>query len=128
MPEDLLGNGISCYLLSRVIFDKGALLFTTVGNDSTFQPNPNYVFQTEHLSYFKFVGRVVSDSTLRFLSQTSSPLIELRMKVLFDGQLLDVHFTRSFYEHMLGVIVTYHVIEATDPGYFKNLKWILEVC
>jgi len=47
-------------LLSRVIFDKNALLFTTVGNNSTFQPNPNSVYQTEHLSYFKFVGRVVS--------------------------------------------------------------------
>lgn len=46
-------------LLSRVIFDKGALLFTTVGNDATFQPNPNSVYQTEHLSYFKFVGRMV---------------------------------------------------------------------
>lgn len=46
-------------LLSRVIFDKGALLFTTVGNNATFQPNPNSVYQTEHLSYFKFVGRVV---------------------------------------------------------------------
>lgn len=94
-------------LLSRVIFDKGALLFTTVGNDSTFQPNPNSVYQTEHLSYFKFVGRVVG-------------------KALFDGQLLDVHFTRSFYKHILGVKVTYHDIEAIDPGYFKNLKWMLE--
>lgn len=46
-------------ILSRVIFDKGALLFTTVGNNATFQPNPNSVYQTEHLSYFKFVGRVV---------------------------------------------------------------------
>ncbi|OIV97840.1 hypothetical protein TanjilG_12597 [Lupinus angustifolius] len=70
-------------LLSRVIFDKGALLFTTVGNELTFQPNPNSVYQTEHLSYFKFVGRVVG-------------------KALFDGQLLDVHFTRSFYKHILG--------------------------
>nr|XP_043635676.1 E3 ubiquitin-protein ligase UPL2-like [Erigeron canadensis] len=94
-------------LLSRVIFDKGALLFTTVGNDSTFQPNPNSVYQTEHLSYFKFVGRVVG-------------------KALFDGQLLDVHFTRSFYKHILGAKVTYHDIEAIDPGYFKNLKWMLE--
>lgn len=50
-------------LLSRVTFDKGALLFTTVGNESTFQPNPNSVYQTEHLSYFKFVGRVVSSSS-----------------------------------------------------------------
>ncbi|XP_010520834.1 PREDICTED: E3 ubiquitin-protein ligase UPL2-like [Tarenaya hassleriana] len=94
-------------LLSRVIFDKNALLFTTVGNDSTFQPNPNSVFQTEHLSYFKFVGRVVG-------------------KALFDGQLLDVHFTRSFYKHILGVKVTYHDIEAIDPDYYKNLKWMLE--
>ncbi|CAO2834572.1 unnamed protein product [Amaranthus hypochondriacus] len=93
--------------LSRVIFDKGALLFTTVGNDSTFQPNPNSVYQTEHLSYFKFVGRVVG-------------------KALFDGQLLDVHFTRSFYKHILGVKVTYHDIEAIDPDYYKNLKWMLE--
>ncbi|XP_054788719.1 E3 ubiquitin-protein ligase UPL2-like [Prosopis cineraria] len=94
-------------LLSRVIFDKGALLFTTVGNESTFQPNPNSVYQTEHLSYFKFVGRVVG-------------------KALFDGQLLDVHFTRSFYKHILGVKVTYHDIEAIDPDYYKNLKWMLE--
>ncbi|MCO5577516.1 hypothetical protein L7F22_031347 [Adiantum nelumboides] len=94
-------------ILSRVIFDKGALLFTTVGNDSTFQPNPNSVFQTEHLSYFKFVGRVVA-------------------KAVFDGQLLDVYFTRSFYKHILGVKVTYHDIEAVDPDYYKNLKWMLE--
>lgn len=46
-------------LLSRVIFDRGALLFTTVGNNASFQPNPNSVYQTEHLSYFKFVGRMV---------------------------------------------------------------------
>ncbi|XP_059637615.1 E3 ubiquitin-protein ligase UPL2-like [Cornus florida] len=93
--------------LSKVIFDKGALLFTTVGNESTFQPNPNSAYQTEHLSYFKFIGRVVG-------------------KALFDGQLLDVHFTRSFYKHILGVKVTYLDIEAIDPDYFKNLKWMLE--
>ncbi|XP_051125493.1 E3 ubiquitin-protein ligase UPL1 isoform X2 [Andrographis paniculata] len=94
-------------LLSRVIFDKGALLFTTVGNNATFQPNPNSVYQTEHLSYFRFVGRVVA-------------------KALFDSQLLDVYFTRSFYKHILGVKVTYHDIEAVDPDYYKNLKWMLE--
>ncbi|KAI4388584.1 hypothetical protein MLD38_000898 [Melastoma candidum] len=94
-------------LLSRVIFDRGALLFTAVGNSATFQPNPNSVYQTEHLSYFKFVGRVVA-------------------KALFDGQLLDVHFTRSFYKHILGIKVTYHDIEAVDPDYYKNLKWLLE--
>ncbi|GMH01601.1 hypothetical protein Nepgr_003440 [Nepenthes gracilis] len=91
----------------KVIFDKGALLFTTVGNDSTFQPNSNSVYQTEHLSYFKIVGRVVG-------------------KAVYDGQLLDVHFTRSFYKHILWAKVTYHDIEAIDPDYYKNLKWMLE--
>lgn len=46
---------------------------------------------------------------------------------MFDGQLLDVYFTRSFYKHILGVKVTYHDIEAVDPDYYKNLKWMLEV-
>ncbi|KAG9144122.1 hypothetical protein Leryth_013768 [Lithospermum erythrorhizon] len=90
-------------LLSRVIFDKGALLFTTVGNNAITITNS----KLKHLSYFKFVGRMVA-------------------KALFDGQLLDVYFTRSFYKHILGVKVTYHDIEAVDPDYYKNLKWMLE--
>jgi len=121
-------------LLSRVIFDKGALLFTTVGNESTFQPNPNSVYQTEHLSYFKFIGRVVSVFATAlnaccwsYVILTCRFLIIQVGKALFDGQLLDVHFTRSFYKHILGVKVTYHDIEAIDPDYFKNLKWMLEV-
>ncbi|GKF17182.1 E3 ubiquitin protein ligase UPL1-like protein [Tanacetum coccineum] len=104
---DACGLTREWYQLFRVIFDKGALLFTTGGNNTTFQPNPNYVYHTEHLSYFKFVGCVVA-------------------KALFDGQLLDVYFTRSFYKHILGVKVTYHDIEAVDPDYYKNLKWMLE--
>ncbi|KAG0451469.1 hypothetical protein HPP92_026409 [Vanilla planifolia] len=31
-----------------------------------------------------------------------------------------------FYKHILGVKVTYHDIEAVDPDYYKNLKWMLE--
>ncbi|PWA45461.1 Armadillo [Artemisia annua] len=63
-------------LLSRVIFDKGALPSTTGGNNATFQPNPNFVYRTEHLSYFKFVGRVVA-------------------KALFDGRMLVTYLTFS---------------------------------
>ncbi|GFZ12610.1 LOW protein: E3 ubiquitin ligase-like protein [Actinidia rufa] len=93
--------------LKRLYLTRELYFFTTVGNDATFQPNPNSVYQTEHLSYFKFVGRVVA-------------------KALFDGQLFDVYFTRSFYKHILGVKVTYYDIEAVDPDYYKNLKWMLE--
>ena len=46
--------------LCRAVFDRNALLVTTVGNESSFQPNPNSVLQAEHLAFFKFVGRVVS--------------------------------------------------------------------
>ncbi|KAK6947097.1 HUWE1/Rev1, ubiquitin binding region [Dillenia turbinata] len=128
-------------LLSRVIFDKGTLLFTTVGNNATFQPNPNSVYQTEHLSYFRFVGRVVNLFTHWFSSPGTNYTVYLFInlvlvnqlsgsfqvaKALFDGQLLDVYFTRSFYKHILGVKVTYHDIEAVDPDYYKNLRWMLE--
>ncbi|KAL3504929.1 hypothetical protein ACH5RR_034770 [Cinchona calisaya] len=47
-------------------------------------------------------------------------------KAVFDEHLLDVHFTRSFYKHILGVKVTYHDIEVIDPNYFKKLKWMIE--
>lgn len=69
-------------LLSRVIFDKGALLFTTVGNSATFQPNPNSVYQTEHLSYFKFIGRVVI---------FSRPLCKFRFWCIFFHPVFSLH-------------------------------------
>ena len=78
-------------ILMRAIlnFDNG--LFINSEESLTVQPNPiSAVVQPEHLEYFKFVGRVVG-------------------KALADGQLLDVHFTRSFYKHMLGIPITYHV-------------------
>jgi E3 ubiquitin-protein ligase HUWE1 len=47
-------------------------------------------------------------------------------KAVADGFLLDAHFTRSFYKHMLGIPVTVQDMEGVDPEYFKNLKQILE--
>jgi len=95
-------------VLAREMFNVENALFVTVGNNSaTFQPNPNSYVHPDHLSYFKFIGRVVG-------------------KALYDGQLLDAHFARSFYKHMLGVTITYEDIEAIDPDYYKNLKWMLE--
>ena len=61
----------------------------------------------DHLQYFKFVGRFVA-------------------KALVDGQILDAYFTRSLYKHLLGEPLSYEDIEAVDPDYFKNLKWMLE--
>lgn len=77
------------------MFNPNISLFVPTGG-STFQPNPNSIVQndeargTNHLDFFKFVGRVVG-------------------KALYDGQVIDAYFTRSFYKHMLGQPLTYQV-------------------
>jgi len=93
-------------ILAREMFNPNYCLFLPTA-EQTFQPNKNSSINHEHLGYFKFIGRVFG-------------------KALLDGQLMDAHFTRSFYKHILGLLVTYHDIEAIDPEYYKNLKWILD--
>lgn len=100
-------------LMSREMFNPAISLFCAVPEGtSTFQPNPNSEVQsdpgrgTSHLDYFSFVGRVVG-------------------KALHDNELIDAHFTRSLYKHMLGMPLSYQDIEAVDPDYYKNLEWML---
>ena len=94
-------------ILAKEIFNPNYALFTSTEDGCTFQPNPNSSINPDHLSYFRFVGRIVG-------------------KALADGFLLDAHFTRSLYKHMLGMTPTYHDMEAIDPDYYRNLKTILE--
>ncbi|CAM9807039.1 unnamed protein product [Discosporangium mesarthrocarpum] len=89
-------------ILAREIFNQNYGLFIAAADGATFQPNPISHVNSEHLGYFKFVGRIVG-------------------KAIADGQLLDAHFTQSFYKHILGVQVTHHDMEAIDPDYYKNL-------
>jgi E3 ubiquitin-protein ligase HUWE1 len=93
-------------VLAREIFNANYALFTATSDSVTFQPNAQSYINPEHLSYFKFVGRVIG-------------------KAICDGQLLDAHFTRSFYKHMLGQPVSYHDLEGIEPEYYKSLKQIL---
>jgi len=94
-------------ILAKEIFNPNYALFTSTEDGCTFQPNPNSNVNPDHLSYFRFVGRIVG-------------------KAVADGYLLDSHFTRSLYKHMLGKEPTHHDMEAIDPDYYKNLKTILE--
>ena len=88
-------------------------LFVKSAEHVTYQPNfaLSMSDSTEQydmsLKYFHFIGRVFG-------------------KAIYDGQLLDAHFTRSFYKHMLGVAVSVQDIAAFDPAYHKSLVWILE--
>jgi hypothetical protein len=62
-------------ILTKEIFKPNYGLFLPCSDGITFQPNPNSNANPEHLEYFKFIGRVFA-------------------KAIFDGHLLDVHFTR----------------------------------
>lgn len=73
-------------ILAKEIFNPNYALFTSTEDGCTFQPNPNSSINPDHLSYFRFVGRIVG-------------------KAVSDGFLLDAHFTRSLYKHMLGLKV-----------------------
>ncbi|CAM9823054.1 unnamed protein product [Sphacelaria rigidula] len=92
-------------ILARDIFNQNYALFIAAADGATFQPNPVSHVNSDHLVYFKFVGRIVG-------------------KAIADGQALDAHFTQSFYKHILGVQVTHQDMEAIDPDYYKNLLQI----
>lgn len=93
-------------VLAREIFNANYALFISAGDNVTFQPNPQSNINHDHLSYFKFIGRVIG-------------------KAICDGHLLDAHFTRSFYKHILGLPVTINDLEAIEPEYYKSLTQIL---
>ena len=99
-------------VMAREIFNANLALFIAVPDGaSTFQPNPNSIIQNDrgvnHLDFFRFVGRLVG-------------------KAVYDGQLIDAHFTRSFYKHMLNQPLTYQDLEAVDLDFYKQMKWILD--
>ncbi|OAD77606.1 hypothetical protein PHYBLDRAFT_108316, partial [Phycomyces blakesleeanus NRRL 1555(-)] len=95
-------------VLARQMFDPNYALFITSAADKlTYQPNRASWVNPDHLSFFKFVGRLIG-------------------KAIYDGRLLDAYFTRSFYKHILGRQVDYRDVEAIDPSYYKSLVWMLE--
>lgn len=95
-------------ILARQMFDPNNALFQPCAADKlTYQPNKNSWVNPEHLSFFKFVGRVIG-------------------KAIYDGRLLDAYFARSLYRQLLGKPVDYKDVEWVDPEYYKSLCWILE--
>jgi len=95
-------------ILARQMFDPNNALFQPCAADKlTYQPNKNSWVNPEHLSFFKFVGRVIG-------------------KAIYDGRLLDAYFAKSLYRQILGKPVDYRDVEWVDPEYFNSLCWILE--
>ncbi|XP_078076322.1 E3 ubiquitin-protein ligase NEDD4-like isoform X9 [Mustelus asterias] len=97
------------FLLSKEMFNPYYGLFEYSATDNyTLQINPNSgLCNEDHLSYFKFIGRVAG-------------------MAVHHGKLLDGFFIRPFYKMMLGKSITLKDMESVDGEYFNSLKWILE--
>lgn len=95
-------------VLSRQMFDPGYALFIPVSSDrTTFHPNQLSSVNEEHLMFFKFIGRIIG-------------------KALYEGRVLDCHFSRAVYKRILGKAVSVKDMESLDPDYYKSLVWMLE--
>ncbi|CAG2175804.1 unnamed protein product, partial [Oppiella nova] len=95
-------------IISREIFNPMYALFTTSPGDRvTYMINSASHCNSNHLSYFKFVGRVIA-------------------KAVYDNKLLECYFTRSFYKHILGKLVKHIDMESEDYSFYQGLVFLLE--
>ena len=95
-------------VLSRQMFDPNYALFVPVNSDrNTYHPNKASGINPEHLLFFRFVGRIIG-------------------KALYDGRLLDCHFSRPVYRKILGKKVALKDMETLDLDYYKSLVWMLD--
>jgi E3 ubiquitin-protein ligase HUWE1 len=96
------------HVLAQQIFDPNFALFEPCAADKqTYQPNKHSSVVDDHLSFFKFVGRVIG-------------------KAIYDGRLLDAYFSRAFYKQILGRSVDMRDLESIDPEFHKSLQWMLD--
>jgi E3 ubiquitin-protein ligase HUWE1 len=47
-------------------------------------------------------------------------------KAIYDNKLLECYFTRSFYKHILGILVKYTDMESEDYSFYKGLVYLME--
>lgn len=95
-------------VLSRQMFNPDYALFVPVASDrTTFHPNRLSAINQEHLMFFKFIGRIIG-------------------KALYEGRVLDCHFSRAVYKRILGKPVSLKDMETLDLEYYKSLLWMLE--
>lgn len=95
-------------VLSRQMFNPDYALFIPVASDrTTFHPNRLSAINQEHLLFFKFIGRVIG-------------------KALYEGRVLDCHFSRAVYKRILGKPVSIKDMETLDLDYYKSLLWMME--
>ncbi|KAH7399137.1 hypothetical protein DE146DRAFT_524737 [Phaeosphaeria sp. MPI-PUGE-AT-0046c] len=94
-------------VISRQMFNADYALFVPVASDrTTFHPNRLSSINPEHLMFFKFIGRIIG-------------------KALYEGRVLDCHFSRAVYKQIMGKQVNLKDMETLDLEYYKSLEWML---
>lgn len=95
-------------VLARGMFNPNYALFIPVAADrTTFHPNRLSGINEQHLMFFKFIGRIIG-------------------KAMYEGRVLDCHFSRAVYKSILGRSVSIKDMETLDLDYYKSLLWMLE--
>ncbi|KAI9829362.1 MAG: hypothetical protein M1826_005682 [Phylliscum demangeonii] len=96
------------FLLSHEMFNPFYCLFEYSAHDNyTLQINPHSGINSEHLNYFKFIGRVVG-------------------LAIFHRRFLDAFFIGALYKMILKKKVTLADMEGVDMTFHKSLTYILE--
>lgn len=94
-------------VIARQMFNADYALFVPVASDrTTFHPNRLSSINPEHLMFFKFIGRIIG-------------------KALYEGRVLDCHFSRAVYKQIMGKQVNLKDMETLDLEYYKSLEWML---
>ncbi|KAI9788602.1 MAG: hypothetical protein M1833_002904 [Piccolia ochrophora] len=96
------------FLLSHEMFNPFYCLFEYSAHDNyTLQINPHSGINSEHLNYFKFIGRVVG-------------------LAIFHRRFLDAFFIGALYKMILKKKVYLADMEGVDMAYHKSLTYMLE--
>ena len=96
------------FLLSHEMFNPFYGLFEYSAHDNyTLQINPHSAVNPEHLTYFKFIGRVVG-------------------LAVFHQRFLDAFFISSFYKLILRKKIVSKDMESVDADLYRSLKWTLD--
>lgn len=96
------------FLLSHAMFDPQYALFEYSAHDTyTLQINPHSAIDPDHLSHFKFIGRVVGMS-------------------IFHHRFLDAFFVSAFYKMILRKKIAIQDMESVDAELFRSLTWMLD--
>ncbi|KAL7414734.1 hypothetical protein BDY24DRAFT_384401 [Mrakia frigida] len=96
------------YLLGNEIANPMYTLWQNSSTDSyNLQINPDSGINPEHLSYFKFTGRVLG-------------------MAVFHHRFLDCYWVRAFYKQMLGQPIVLKDLEGVDAELYRGLLWTLE--